>query len=160
MKQKYFTEEERKAAKREARKRDYYKHKERYLERAKKYYYDNREEILDKNKQSSARGEYRKKYYETIDGYARMLFHAYLNADRKHCRIGDKLPEEYITVEYVKKIIQQPCVYSGETDWKKMGLDRIDNSLPHLKTNCIPCSTEYNRKRGSKDYNDFLREIG
>lgn len=156
MKKKYYTEEERKAAKRQ----DYYKHKERYLERAKKRYYDRREEILEKNKQSCHRSEYRKKYYETIDGYARMLFYAYLNADRKHCRVGEELPEDYITVEYVKQTIQQSCVYSGETDWRKMGLDRIDNNLPHLKSNCLPCSTKCNRERGSKNYNDYLKQLG
>lgn len=157
MRQKYFTEEERKEARRIARRKDYYKHKEKRLAKVKEYYHNNRDKILEEIKNSPYRIEYRKQYYETIDGYARMLYHAYRKADEKHGRISDEVPEDYITVEYVKQTIQQPCIYSGETDWSKMGLDRIDNDKPHLKSNCVPCSTKCNRERGNKDYYEYLK---
>lgn len=145
---------------RENKKKSYLKNREKILAKVKEYYRDNRDKILEDRKNSQYHIEYRKQYYKTIDGYARMLYHAYRKADEKHGRIGNELPEDYITVEYIKQTIQQPCIYSGETDWSKMGLDRIDNNLPHLKNNCVPCSTKCNRERGSKDYYEFLNEIG
>ena len=33
------------------------------------------------------------------------------------------------------------CCYCGETDWHKLGADRIDNSKPHSKENCV-CACE------------------
>jgi hypothetical protein len=137
MNKKYYTEAERKEAERERKRRW-------------------REKNKDKNKEHFK--EINKKYQETLKGYSRLLYHQYIRNDKKYGRVGEELPEDYITVDDIKLMIQQPCIYNcGETDWRKMGVDRIDNSLPHIKSNCVASCTKCNIERGQKDYNEFLK---
>lgn len=44
----------------------------------------------------------------------------------------------------VENIFNQKCVYCGESDWTKLGCDRVDNSIGHIKSNvvcsCLHCN--------------------
>ena len=168
---KYSTEEERLQAIRETKKRYRETHKQSISEYNKKYnkfyYENNKEKELERiKKYQSEHSEemtkykklYYKKLYETIEGRSYFLWKAYILDDRLKGRIGEELPEDYITVEYIKQTIQQPCIYCGETDWHKIGLDRIDNDKPHLKSNCVPCCWECNRKRKTKPFEEFYKQ--
>ena len=53
-------------------------------------------------------------------------------------------------------IFTKKCVYCGESDWKKLGCDRIDNSKPHTEDNVVCCCGECNTKRGTKEFEEFL----
>lgn len=98
----------------------------------------------------------RKHYYGTIRGYSKRLLHNYVVADRKQKRIENKIPNNYITTEFLMNAIQQPCFYNcGENDWHNMGVDRIDNLLPHTLNNCVPCCTKCNRERGRMSFEEF-----
>ena len=44
----------------------------------------------------------------------------------------------------VENIFSQPCAHCGETDWNKLGCNRIDNSKPHTIDNVEPCCEECN----------------
>lgn len=121
---KYFTEEERKAAKRVQDKRWKDSHKEE-------------------------RKKYNEQYYNTLTGRAKQMIHHYVRADKLANRIGDELPKDYIDVEWVMEQIQNGCTYKdvcGTTDWRKTGLNRIDVTLPHTKTNCEPCCWDCNKR--------------
>lgn len=43
-----------------------------------------------------------------------------------------------------------------ETWWSYNGLDRLDSSLPHLKSNCIPCCKRCNRMKSNYTEKDFI----
>lgn len=134
----------------------------------KQYRADNAEAIKEKNKQWRADNvehikqyskQYHKQLYSTIEGYARVIRNTNLREDRKHGRCGkdeDPLPsiEEYI------ELLQQPDFYDGKQyHWSEMGIDRIDNSKPHTIDNVVPCTTEHNRQRHTKTFEEFRNYI-
>ena len=52
----------------------------------------------------------------------------------------------------VENIFSKPCAHCGETDWHKIGCNRLDNSKPHTKDNVEPCCVDCNKKLGG-EYN-------
>lgn len=159
-------------------KEKYYKNIEEQREYQRKYYYEhgkekakewrdeNREKCREygrkhyqKNKEKLL--EYRKKYYEThARDYkaiksvrARYLLNQYIANDEKHKRGKCSITEDWI----VDNILNSKCHYCGETDWTKLGCDRIDNDLPHTPENCVPCCRECNLAKQKMSYEDFLK---
>ena len=103
----------------------------------KQYYTKNRDKILEQKKQ----------YQNTPMGRALCLLMAYNAADKKYNRGKGDLTTQWI----VDNIFTKPCVHCGESDWKKIGCNRIDNNLPHTKDNVEPCCWECNLKLNGKD---------
>ncbi len=64
-----------------------------------------------------------------------------------------------MTVAEVLSLIRQPCVHCGTTDSPR-GLDRIDNALPHLKSNVAPACAPCNFARGDRFSFAEMQEIG
>ena len=126
---KLYTNEERKAAHRESNRKCYQKHREKIL-------------------------EYQAEYDKTPMGRAAHLVNRYKSSDKKYNRGECTLTAQWI----VDNIFSQPCHYCGESDWTKIGCDRIDNSKPHTPDNVVPCCMKCNRKRGRKDYEKFIKE--
>lgn len=60
----------------------------------------------------------------------------------------------------IDNIFDKGCIYCGETDWRKLGCDRIDNTKPHTKDNVVPCCTRCNKLRSNKFTVDEMKEIG
>lgn len=54
----------------------------------------------------------------------------YKSTDKKRGWVSD------LTVDYMKIALDSPCHYCG---FPSNGLDRIDNSIGHIMTNCVPC---------------------
>ncbi len=176
MRKKYFTEEERKAARRESDRRKYLKHRDEILEKRHKNYQENKEKIKAyreenkekiaeiqkkwKNKNKEHVAEYNAQYYSefsiTPRGRAFNLVGSYRSEDKKHGRGECTLTADWI----VENIFTKPCHYCGETEWTKIGCDRIDNSLPHTPENVVPCCCDCNKKRRRKTYEDFMKLIG
>lgn len=100
--------------------------------------------------------ERRRKYQSTPIGRANHLARAYKTADKKHNRGKCTITGEWI----VYNIFNKPCHYCGESDWRKLGCDRINNDLPHTPDNVVCCCEECNKKRGTKTFEEFLKEIG
>ena len=88
------------------------------------------------------------KYSRTDKGRAVFLRKAYQRIDA--CDLS--------TAE-VLAFIQRPCVYCG-TETANRGLDRIDNSLPHIKGNVQTACTECNIMRGDRFTVDEMKRIG
>ena len=176
MNKKYFTEEERKQAKKEYNTKYHQAHKEKIAKRKAEYYQANKEAILEnkaeyyqKNKDKIAeyyqvnkeaileyQTKYQPEYRLTPKGRAVYLCKEYVQADKKHNRGECTLTADWI----VENIFSQPCHYCGETDWRELGCDRIDNALPHTPENVVPCCKDCNMKRMHKSYDEFMKMIG
>lgn len=160
----------------EQQRRYYQENKEAIAEHKKQYYQENKDKIkqyIQENKKSIAEqrkqyrqenketiAEYWKQYYSTIKGYCNVLRNSNIRADRVSGRIGKELPDNYPTIEYYIDAVKQPCIYCKKhKPFNEMGLDRIDNSKPHTIDNVVPCCTECNVKRGTKDYEEFMLVI-
>ena len=122
-------------------------------EYSKKKYANNRETILAYNKKYAEehkeelaikRSEYRK----TKKGRAAYLANSYVQADRNRCFETT----ENITKHWILENIfnGQKCFYCGESDWRKLGADRIDNTKGHTPDNCICSCLKCNAERGNK----------
>ena len=88
--------------------------------------------------------EYRKEWRKTPNGRADMLLQGYRQKDKEKGRGECTLTSKWI----VENILSKPCVHCGETDWTKIGCNRLDNSKPHTEDNvepcCIKCNNELN----------------
>lgn len=71
-----------------------------------------------------------------------------------------------LTVDDVKDLSKQNCVYCGAEPMQKIqyksdiylynGIDRVDNSVGYVKSNCVPCCGTCNRAKGSKTHAEFM----
>lgn len=117
----------------------YQENREELLERSKQYYQENREKISERQKQ------YHRQYQQTQYGRATNLLGGYRYMDRL------KGYETDITSEWiVDNIFTSRCYYCGETDWMKLGTDRIDNTKGHTMDNCICACAQCNAERQDK----------
>lgn len=160
---KYQTEEERKEASRERCRRYYQEHKNEILERTKQYQYEHREDISEKRKRwrktdpdeakkidkknyatkKDKNPNYQKEEYQNNPiRRANALIGSYRYKDKIHNRGECTLTSKWI----VENIFTQPCAHCGETDWRKIGCNRLDNSKPHTQDNVEPCCFKCNMK--------------
>ena len=139
----------------------YQNNKEAKLEYAKQYREEHKREILEKKKQyytdnRETKLEYMKQHYSTLRGYCGHIRRDNIREDRKYDRIGNELPNDYPTVEDYMELLQLPDFYDGKQyNFNEMGLDRIDNSLPHILSNVVPCTTKHNAQRGRMPFEEF-----
>lgn len=128
-----------------------WKSKEEKAEYDKKYRQEHKEELAEYYKQYYQKNKEKKTECDrqrrnTIVGKGKYLRNSYIKQDRVSGRISDELPPNYVTVEDVVRLITKSCAHCGETDWHKIGLNRLDNSLPHTIDNVEPCCKECNCK--------------
>ena len=133
----------------ECKKQYYREHKEAILEQQKQYRQEHKEYYTEYMEQ------YMKQYNKTPTGRASYLLGDYRWADKNANRGECTLTAKWI----IDNIFTQPCHWCGETDWIKLGCDRIDNDKPHTPDNVNPCCEECNIKRGRKTYEEFLLMI-
>jgi len=104
---------------------------EKELAYSRKMYYKHREQKL----------EQKREYNSTQIGRAVNLLSTYNKSDRDCARGVGNLTAEWI----VNNIFSKSCPYCGETDWRKLGCNRLDNSKPHTKDNVEPCCGRCNK---------------
>lgn len=144
-----MTKEEKREYMREYYKLYYKKNKEKILERQKEY---NQTHKIKEDKNKKAKRYAR--YYTTQKGRATYLLLRYKQSD-----IEQKRGESDLTVQWiVDNIFSKPCHYCGESDWHKIGCDRIDNSKPHTKDNVVPCCYSCNCKKHTMKYDEFIKQ--
>ena len=73
----------------------------------------------------------------------------FINEYKKNDKLKNRLCT--LTQEDVINVYDKPCTYCG---YPSTGFDRIDNSIGHVKENCVPCCTECNVAR----MNNFTHE--
>lgn len=73
------------------------------------------------------------------------------------CRAHDKSLQlaNDLDIDFIASVIKNGCLYCGTTD-TMITLDRIDNSIGHVKTNVNPACLECNLTRGSMPYEAWL----
>lgn len=125
-----------------------------------KYRDEHREELLEKKREYARThkdeiSKYMKEYNNTLIGRAANLASSYKQEDERYNRGECMITKEWI----VDNIFSKCCMYCGETDWHKIGCDRIDNNLPHTPDNVVPCCGECNKKRGSMPYEEFVEKM-
>ena len=103
----------------------YWSNPEYHKQRKRNYYKSNTKKTLTTNQ----------KYAHSKEGRATKLCLNYVRNDTNAGREACTLTREWI----VDHIFSSSCVYCGDSDWKHLGCDRIDNSLPHTPENCV-CS--------------------
>jgi len=80
---------------------------------------------------------YQKKYRNTPYGRAAYLVYNYKKMDEKN---GFGIDACNLTAKWIiENIFSKKCVHCGESDWHKLGCNRIDNSKPHTMDNVEPC---------------------
>jgi hypothetical protein len=114
----------------------------------KEYYEAHKEEIIKKTVERN------KKYRTTPMGRAVRLISNYRQMDRRN---GFDDTIDFDGEWIVEHIFSQPCAHCGETDWRKLGCNRIDNGLPHTKDNVEPCCEYCNNQL---NYKDMRKKVG
>lgn len=110
------------------------------------------QELFDKNHPGEKKEylqNYMLDYRKTQKGRAQQLSDSYKWKDRITNRGECTITKQWI----LDNIFTSTCTYCGESDWRKLGCDRIDNTLPHTPENCICscklCNSERQYKRMS-----------
>lgn len=134
-------------------KKEYYEtHKEERKAYNKEYYEAHKEELKDYMK------GFNKDYYSTMQGRAVYLLSGYRRLDREADRGDCTLTADWI----IDNIFTSACTYCGETDWTKLGTDRIDNTKPHTPDNCIcacgKCNIERQDRYSVEEFSILKRE--
>lgn len=105
------------------------------------YYLKRREEII------AQKTEYNKSYSKTKMGRAQRQVQQYKKMDRRN-GFGDMI--DFDAKWMVENIYTKKCSHCDETDWRKLGCNRLDNSKPHTKDNvescCFRCNCVLNGK--------------
>lgn len=91
----------------------------------------------------------------TQNGRATRLLCCYNYEDKKYGRGHGDLTPKWI----VDNIFSKSCSHCGETDWRKIGCNRLDNSKPHTKDNVEPCCWECNTKLSADSKNKPIDQI-
>ena len=139
-----MTEEEKKEKQLEACKKWYWLHKEFKNEKCKEWYLKNKEKRLEYARQRLAeKVEYNKQRRKTQIGRASYLLAAYNREDEKYGRGKGDLTPQWI----VENIFSKQCAHCDETDWNKLGCNRLDNSKPHTMDNVEPCCHKCNLEK-------------
>ena len=99
---------------------------------------------------------YNKDYHKSVSGRARQLLYSYIHNDIKYQR-----GECEITYEWLMENVfnGQECLYCGESNPLKLGVDRIDNTLPHKPDNVVVCCKKCNLRRHTKEFDTYLMSI-
>lgn len=147
-----------------------------HLEKVKQYYQDNKGHITEHRKQYRQENKdkfvaynkqykqehkeqiikQKKQYQQTPRGRASNLCSSYMQADNNANRQFTTPP---ITSSYiVDRIFTSTCTYCGESDWTKLGCDRIDNNLPHQEGNVVCCCGKCNSERSSMAFEEFMKK--
>lgn len=87
---------------------------------------------------------------ETQEERAERLANGYKKIDSRKSMDND------ITAHFiVDHIFSKPCLKCGETDWHKLGCDRIDNAKGHLMNNVVCACYKCNITRRTKPFERF-----
>ena len=71
------------------------------------------------------------------------------NSDKKHGRDND------LDKEWIREVVSAGCFYCGETSLR-MTLDRIDNSVGHIKSNLHPACLRCNYLRRDMPFEAWM----
>lgn len=132
-----MTDEERKAKNREYNRRWREKHREQWNAHMRKMVND---------------------YHETKQGRAVNLLTSYRQFDARKFGVYPNLTKEDIIRICFSD--DSKCIWCGETDWHKLGLDRHTNQEPHDVGNVYCACHDCNVRRHKKTMGEFIEALG
>lgn len=122
-------------------------HKETLRAKQKEYRIEYKEQLHNQNKLwRQSNPEWISSYRKTKIGRANYLLGSYRQKDKFYGRGDCTLTSQWI-IDHI--FSGQVCHYCGESDWQKLGCDRIDNDLPHTPDNVVCCCGKCNNLRQS-----------
>ena len=158
-----MTDEEKKAKQREYHKRWNEAHPGYQTAYMRKYRQEHREQWNERcrNYQRKHREAQQKRmndYHKTRKGRATNLLNSYVQADLERRGVRPDLTQDDI----MRKCFEPgcKCIYCGETSWRELGLDRINNDLPHDTGNCVCCCHDCNTRRYVKNFGEYIKTAG
>ena len=123
------------------------KNKNKIKEYGKKYRDIHKKERMEYNK-----------IYDPI--YREIIKHTPKYRYRIYKRESKKRNLEYnLTLEQFSLFFDQPCFYCGETDNKKLGIDRVDNNIGYNVENCVTCCQICNFTKHNLNYEKWINYI-
>ena len=114
---------------------------------------------LCRNYQAEHREDQRKRmndYHQTKEGRATNLLASYVQADLEYRGVRPKLTREDIMRICFSD--DSKCLFCGDTDWTNLGLDRINNDLPHDVGNVICSCSKCNMNKHRRTLGEYLTE--
>lgn len=130
----------------------YQKNKDRKNQKKREWRAANMEKHLEYQKEYSKKWRetnhehwlvWQKENTKTMKGRASRLYNNYKSDDRIKGREGNNLTTQWI----LENIIKSSCVYCGESDFTKLGCDRIDNTKAHTMENVVCSCWDCNNTR-------------
>jgi len=131
-------------------------HKEECNEYSRQYYKENPEYFSQYHKEhdkqyreeNKAKITVQQKNYKSSQwGRAVNLKGNYISIDKKKGFPTDQVVDADWIVE---NIFGSQCIYCGDSDWTKLGADRIDNTKGHTPDNIVCACESCNESRGDK----------
>jgi hypothetical protein len=142
--------------------------KQYHKEYQKTYYLKNKEAIDIKNRKYATENpqamvrntqKYVSNNKEKVYGYGREYNQTVGGGYRIYRGNALKKKNEFVlSLEDFTAVVLQPCRYCGE-DTKRIGIDRIDNTLGYTKENSAPCCKTCNYMKKNHTVEDFLTHI-
>ena len=125
----------------EQKKQYYIRNEKKVREQQKQYYINNKEKIKLKSKEYTAKNSINPQY----------IFKVYR-------RSAEKRGFEFnISLDFLTDIIKKPCIYCNKIE--SMGIDRINNDVGYVESNCAPCCTKCNRMKLDYTLDEFKEHI-
>lgn len=125
-------------------------HKEELKEHDRQYKTEHKEQIKEQQREynkehKKERNTYLKQYRSTKTGKANRLKKDYNHRDKER---GFDISLNVDSKWIVENIFKSACIYCGESDWTKLGADRIDNTKGHTPDNVVCCCGKCNVQKG------------
>lgn len=151
----------------EYKKQFYLKNKEKYLKQSNERYLENRDFILQNRKlklknetqeQRLARLEFHKEYNKK-NRHKQSLLAQKDDSKFKHYALSAKRRNYEFDLSFNEfvSIFHSECLYCGKKDSR--GIDRVDNSIGYLLTNCVGCCDVCNKMKWRYTKTQFLNHI-
>lgn len=93
-------------------------------------------------------------------GYPDMLFEDFLTLSQQNCFYCNVPPNNIANT--AKNDMKSAALTKTLADFKYNGLDRVDNTKPHSKENCVPCCKWCNyskRERTTEEFKSWIIEL-
>lgn len=107
-----------------------------------------KKKYFTEEERKAGRKNRKRRFLSSKKGRASMLLSSYRRTDKERNRGECTLTAEWI----IQNIFSgQVCAHCGESDWRILGCNRLDNSLPHTTDNVEPCCKKCNNKMEGKE---------
>ena len=93
-----------------------------------------------------------KDYAETKKGSLIKRYSCYKNNSKS------RNLEFSLSIENLDILFTQECHYCGTSNYITMGIDRKDNNIGYIISNCLPCCSVCNYMKQGYSYNDFINK--